>query len=180
MKAHASRSRGIGCFYLWLMGVIGIPALIGLYVAGPLTGVLVAVAVAVLLFAFWWYVTFTNWKGVPPLQFTLLNNLTTDAVVIRVQPPPSLTYTLQPGERTTFRESDPMYQGIRSLPMSGPSLLLGVVDPAGRPIGQVLLTNRFLSGSAGFTICLSAAAAPPYIVDGTLDVYNSCPKPYPG
>jgi hypothetical protein len=128
----------------------------------------------------WWYLTHTNWKGVPPLQFTLLNTLPEEAVVARITPTPGPPHHLRPGERITFTRTDPMYKGVTLLPDRGRPLLLGVHDRSGRSLGQILFTEAFLSESAGYTICLSAAADPPYVVDDTLAAYRSCPKPYPG
>ena len=64
----------------------------------------------------WWWLEHTNWKGVPPRQFTLLNDLTVEAVVARVRPSPGPSARLRPGDRVTLLSPIPRMSGSRSCP----------------------------------------------------------------
>lgn len=134
----------------------------------------VVAALAVVLGGIWLSCN-ANWKGIPPRQFTLRNDRLVAVTVQRINPTPGAIFRIASGSEQTFTESDRMYDNISSWDLPTDVILLDVRDEGGQRLGYLELQGRFLSITAGITICLSAATEPPFVINGTVDALRSCP-----
>jgi hypothetical protein len=111
----------------------------------------------------------------PPRQVTFRNDLTVGVILERLEPAPSAAWQLGPGESLTATEPDAFYDVLRDLRhKEGIVLTLLVREASGQVLGRIALTSSFLFGYRGYTVCLSAAKEPSYIVHDNVDVPDEC------
>jgi hypothetical protein len=113
--------------------------------------------------------------GIPSAGFILRNDTGESVTVRRFDPLPAHPRRLELGETMEVNQTHAWLRDFDWTDLNrGTALTLEVVDASGASRGRIAFTPSYMRGLRGFTVCLSAASDPTYVVDQYQDVAVSC------